>query len=64
MLDTADGPGMGKILILFFTHSLTKMAPGSEILGVPASEIKDIVLPDFKLSIILIKIFFFIKFMI
>ena len=38
-------------------HSLTKIAPGSEILGVPASEINEITSPDFKSSIILFKFF-------
>ena len=55
---TADGPGIGTILILFLTHSFTKTEPGSEIAGVPASEIKDINFPDFKYSIIF-KVFFF-----
>ena len=32
----------------FLTHASTKIAPGSEILGVPASEINDIILSDFK----------------
>ena len=31
---TAEGPGIGVILILFLTHSFTNIAPGSEILGV------------------------------
>ena len=39
---TADGPGIGTILILFLTHSLIKTEPGSEIAGVPASEIREI----------------------
>ena len=50
---TADAPGIGIILMLFLTHSLTKTEPGSEIPGVPASEIRDIIFPDFKYSIIL-----------
>ena len=45
---TAEGPGIGVILILFFTHSLTNIEPGSEMVGVPASEIKDIFFPLFK----------------
>ena len=45
------------ILILFLTHSFTKIDPGSEILGVPASEIKEIISPDFKRSTILFKFF-------
>ena len=48
---------MGIILIFFFIHSLTKIAPGSEILGVPASEINETISPDFKSSIILDKFF-------
>ena len=39
----AEGPGIGITLILFLTHSLIKIAPGSEILGVPASQIKEII---------------------
>merc|ERR1711991_241253 len=58
---TADGPGMGNILIPFLMHSLTKIEPGSEILGVPASDIKEIIFPDFRYSIILTTFFFFIK---
>ena len=41
--ETAEGPGIGMSLILFLTHSLTKTEPGSEIVGVPASEISDII---------------------
>ena len=41
---TAEGPGNGKIFIFSLTHSLTKMAPGSDIPGVPASETRDIIL--------------------
>ena len=51
-VETADTPGIGIIFILFFTHSFTKIDPGSEILGVPASEINEIISPDFKRSII------------
>ena len=36
---------MGIILIFFSIHSLTKIAPGSEMLGVPASEINEITFP-------------------
>jgi len=36
---TADGPGIEYILRLFLIHSFTKTNPGSEILGVPASDI-------------------------
>ena len=45
------------ILISFLTHSLTNIAPGSEILGVPASEINEIVSPDLRRSMILFKFF-------
>ena len=38
---TAEAPGRGTIFILFFIHSLINIAPGSEILGVPASDIKE-----------------------
>ena len=43
---------MGNILISLLIHSLTKIEPGSEILGVPASDIKEIIFPDFRYSII------------
>ena len=42
---------------IFLTHSFTNIAPGSEILGVPASEINEIVSPDLRRSIILFKFF-------
>ena len=32
---------------LLLIHSLTNIEPGSEILGVPASDIKEIIFPDF-----------------
>ena len=48
---TAEGPGIGKILIPLLIHSLTNIDPGSEMLGVPASEIKEIILnSSIKLS--------------
>ena len=47
-LETAEGPGTGDTLIPFLKHSFIKTHPGSEMLGVPASEIKDI--KDVKLS--------------
>ena len=50
-METADAPGIGKISILLITHSLTNIAPGSEIDGVPASEIKETIDPDFKILI-------------
>jgi len=48
----ADGPGSGIILIFSFKHSLISIAPGSEILGVPASDIKEIILFALKSLII------------
>ena len=55
---TAEGPGIGNIFILLLIHSLTNIEPGSEILGVPASDIKEIIFPDLRCSIIF-TIFFF-----
>ena len=55
---TAEGPGIGKILISLLIHSLTNIEPGSEIPGVPASDIREIIFPDLRYSIIL-NIFFF-----
>ena len=55
---SAEGPGMGNILISLLIHSLTKIEPGSEILGVPASDIKEIIFPDFRYSIIFTTFFF------
>ena len=42
---TEDAPGIGIIGILLSTHSLINIRPGSETAGVPASEIKDKILP-------------------
>ena len=56
--ETAEAPGIGKISILLTTHSLINMAPGSETDGVPASEIKETIDPDFKISITFDKFFF------
>ena len=50
-----DGPGKGIILIPFLTHSFTKIAPGSETPGVPASEIREIIDPVCNRLIILYK---------
>ena len=41
---TEETPGIGIIVIFFKTHSLISILPGSEITGVPASEISDIML--------------------
>ena len=43
-----DGPGKGITSIPFLTHSFTKIAPGSETPGVPASEIREIIDPSLK----------------
>ena len=56
-VETAEGPGIGVILILFLTHSFTNIAPGSEILGVPASDINEIIFLDLRRSMILFKFF-------
>ena len=45
------------ILISFFIHSLTNIAPGSDILGVPASEMSETIVPELKRSIIFVKFF-------
>ena len=44
----AEDPGTGNILILFLMHSFIKIPPGSEIVGVPASEIIEIILFSFN----------------
>ena len=61
---TAEEPGIGCILKFSSTHFLTNIKPGSEIVGVPASEINEIILFFFIISIILLLTFFFVKFMI
>ena len=38
--------------------NITKIVPGSDTLGVPASEIREIIVPFFNSSIILTKFFF------
>ena len=45
---TAEDPGTGNILILFLIHSLIKIPPGSEIVGVPASEMMETILFSFS----------------
>ena len=57
-VETAEAPGIGKISILFATHSLINNAPGSETEGVPASEISDTIQYYFKISIIFDRFFF------
>ena len=44
----AEDPGTGNMLILFLMHSLIKTPPGSEIVGVPASEMIEIILFSFN----------------
>ena len=55
---TADAPGNGVILIFSLTHSFTNIAPGSEIPGVPASEMSEMIWPFLRLFMILGKFFF------
>ena len=49
---------MGIILISLLIHSLTRIAPGSEIFGVPASDTREIIEPDFNKLITFNKFFF------
>ena len=55
---TALAPGTEKIFILFLIASFTKIEPGSEIDGVPASDIIDKIFLSLKRSIILSKFSF------
>ena len=55
---TAEGPGTGKIEIFSSIHLLINILPGSEIVGVPASEIIDIILFSLNNPNNLIKFFF------
>ena len=55
---TADVPGIGVTNIFSSIQRLIRILPGSEIDGVPASDINDIVLFSFKIPIILSKFFF------
>ena len=41
---TEETPGIGIIGMFFETHSFKSILPGSEMTGVPASEIRDIML--------------------
>ena len=45
----ADGPGIVYIGIFFCLHNLTNLYPGSEMRGVPASEINATDLPSVSL---------------
>ena len=49
---TDEGPGIGIMEIFSSIHFFISIFPGSEIVGVPASEIKDTICPFFKISII------------
>ena len=55
---TAEGPETEKILIFFFIHSRTTTPPGSDIHGVPASDINEITFLSSSRFMILFKIFF------
>ena len=55
---TAEAPGKGITSIFFFRHSFISIEPGSDIVGVPASDIKEIIEPTFKRSMIFTKFFF------
>ena len=57
-VETADAPEIGKILMLFFEHSLINIAPGSDTEGVPASEISETTQLDFNMLIIFDRFFF------
>ena len=50
---TADGPGIGNTFKFSSIHLLTSTLPGSEMMGVPASEINETILFFFILLIIL-----------
>ena len=62
LIDTAeiaaDGPGTGIISISFLIHSFTKIAPGSDMLGVPASQISETIRFYFSNFIIFDRFFF------
>ena len=53
-----ETPGIGTICIEYFKHSLINILPGSDNKGVPASDIKDKILPSLKYLIIFVKFFF------
>ena len=54
----ADGPGTGITLTPKLRADLTKNSPGSDIRGVPASEIKEILFPLVISSKISLQFFF------
>ena len=49
-----ETPGTGTVLIPNFIHSLINSLPGSDNVGVPASDIKDKILPSLKYLITLL----------
>ena len=55
---TADGPGTGTTFILFLTQLFNNNFPGSDIKGVPASEMREIIFPSDKSSEIFLVFFF------
>ena len=55
---TAEGPGIGCIFKFSSIHLLMSIIPVSEIVGVPASDIKETILLFFIKSITLMLIFF------
>ena len=55
---TELGPGILKIFIFSFNASFTKTEPGSEMHGVPASDIREIILSDLSKFIIPLRFFF------
>ena len=61
---TAEDPGTGNISILFLIHSFINIPPGSEIVGVPASEMIETILFSFSKFNTYFVFFFLIKFMI
>ena len=56
--ETEDAPGKGITSILFFMHSLIRIFPGSEIVGVPASQIKETTDPFIRMFRSFNKFFF------
>ncbi len=57
-VDIAEAPGIGTTNISFSIHLFISSFPGSEIDGVPASEINDTILCSLKTLITFSKFFF------
>ena len=55
---TDEGPGIENIFNSFWIHSLTRIDPGSDIHGVPASDIIDTILLFSIRLITFFKLFF------